>query len=72
MNRFVLAIALACALAGSAFAGEVHTPGAPEPGEIHTPGAPEPGETHGPGAPEPGDGHTPGWSFLLNLIDLAF
>ena len=70
MNRFLLAIVLSCALAGSALAGEVHTPGAPEPGEIHTPGAPEPGDIHTPGAPDPGDSHSPGWAFFLGLVNL--
>jgi hypothetical protein len=42
MKRFVLAIALACALSVTAWAGEVHSTGAPAPGEIHTTGAPEP------------------------------
>jgi hypothetical protein len=31
MKRFVIAILLACALSGSALAGEVHSTGAPEP-----------------------------------------
>jgi len=31
MKRFVLAIALACALAGSALAGDIHSVGAPAP-----------------------------------------
>lgn len=39
MKRFVLAIALACALSGAAFAGDIHTAGAPEP---------VPGDTQGP------------------------
>jgi hypothetical protein len=42
MKRFVLAIALACAISGTALAGEVHSVGAPAPGEIHTTGAPAP------------------------------
>ena len=42
MKRFVLAIALACALSGSALAGDSHTAGAPDPGDSHTPGAPAP------------------------------
>jgi len=31
MKRFALAIALACALAGSALAGDIHSVGAPSP-----------------------------------------
>lgn len=44
MKRFALAIALACVLSGSAFAGDSHTTGAPEPvpGDSHTTGAPAP------------------------------
>lgn len=42
MKRFVLAIALACALSGTALAGEVHSVGAPAPGDIHSTGAPAP------------------------------
>jgi hypothetical protein len=42
MKRFVLAFALACALSGTALAGEVHSTGAPAPGEIHSAGAPAP------------------------------
>ena len=42
MKRFVLAIALACALSGTALAGEVHTTGAPVPGDMHSTGAPSP------------------------------
>lgn len=42
MKRFVFAIALACALSGTALAGEIHTTGAPAPGEIHSTGAPAP------------------------------
>jgi hypothetical protein len=45
MRRFILAIALACALSGSAMAGEIHSTG-PEPGETQTP--PVPGATQGP------------------------
>lgn len=42
MKRFVLAMALACALSGTALAGEIHTAGEPAPGEIHSTGAPAP------------------------------
>ena len=71
MKRFALAIALACALSGSAFAGDGHTVGAPDP--------PPPGDIHGTDSPAPGDGHnvdSPGEmpisGLLLTLIDLAF
>ena len=44
MKRFALAVALACVLSGSAFAGDSHTAGAPAPapGDVHTTGAPSP------------------------------
>ena len=42
MKRFGLAIALACALSGTALAGEIHTTGAPDPGEVHSTGTPAP------------------------------
>ena len=47
MKRFVLAVALACVLSGSALAGDVHTTGAPEPapGDSHTTGAPSPAQS---------------------------
>ena len=31
MKRFVLAVALACVLSGTALAGDIHTTGAPSP-----------------------------------------
>ena len=60
MKRFALAIALACALSGSALAGDIATPGAPSPGEILTPR----GETQGPGIV----GSTQGPSLLETVI----
>ena len=44
MKRIVLAVALACALSGSALAGDIHDTGAP---------APAPGDAHSTGAPTP-------------------
>jgi hypothetical protein len=37
MKRFVMVIALACALSGSTLAGEIHTAGAPAPGDTQGP-----------------------------------
>jgi hypothetical protein len=37
MKRFLLAIALACVVSGSAFAGDGHTVGAPAPGNTQGP-----------------------------------
>lgn len=54
----------------SALAGEIHTPGAPDPGEIHTPGIAAP-------APETstqavlGDLETPGLEAILFAIQIA-
>jgi hypothetical protein len=47
MKRFVLAVTMACALSGSALAGDIHSTGAPAPapGDIHTTGAPAPAPT---------------------------
>jgi hypothetical protein len=74
MKRFALAIALACALSGSALAGEIHSTGAPAPvpGEIHTTGEPAPGDIHSVGAPAPGEIPTDGFSVVLMFLDLAF
>ena len=49
MKRIVLAVALACALSGSALAGDVHSTGAPEPapGDVHTTGVPSPTQSSG-------------------------
>lgn len=67
MKRFVLAVALACVLSGSALAGDIHTAGAPEPvpGDIHTTGAPAPTNPD----PDPGD---MGNGLALMILDLLF
>jgi hypothetical protein len=44
MKRFIIALALALALSGSVFAGDITTSGSPAPGEIPTSGAPAPGD----------------------------
>lgn len=62
MKCFALAIVLACVLSGSAFAGDGHTVGAPDPPP------PAPGDMHGTDAP----GEMPISGLLLTLIDLAF
>jgi hypothetical protein len=51
MKRFLSAIALTCALAVSAFAGDLPTGGSPSPGDLPTGGvsSPAPTETTSPG-----------------------
>ena len=41
MKRLVLAVALACALSGTALAGDFPSTGAPSPGDFPSTGAPE-------------------------------
>jgi hypothetical protein len=83
MNRFVLAIALACALSGTALAGDIHTTGEPAPGDIHTAGEPAPGDISTSGStapgniptlgnPSPGDIPSGGLSVVLTILDLLF
>lgn len=61
MKRFVLAIALACALSASTLAGEMHTTGAP---------APVPGDAHTVGAAAPGE--MPISGLVMTILDLLF
>ena len=42
MKRFVMALALACVLSGTALAGDIPSTGAPAPGDIPSTGAPSP------------------------------
>lgn len=77
MKRFALAIALACVLSGSAFAGDIHSTGVPSPGE--TSGPPAPGDmgnggNQGSGGRDDGNQGNGGFaSSLLNeILDLVF
>ena len=72
MNRFVLAVALACALSGTALAGEIHTTGEPAPGDIPISGSPAPGDIPTSGTPSPGDVPSVGSSIVLMMLDLVF
>jgi hypothetical protein len=72
MNRFVLAIALACALSGTVLAGEIHTAGEPAPGDIHTTGEPAPGDISTSGSTAPGEIPSVGLSITLTILDLLF
>lgn len=42
MKRFVMALALACVISGTALAGDVPSTGAPAPGDVPSTGAPSP------------------------------
>jgi hypothetical protein len=56
MKRFVMALALACVISGTALAGDVPSTGAPAPGDIPSSGAPSParaGYIPSTGAPSP-------------------
>ena len=56
MKRFVMALALACVLSGTALAGDIPSSGAPAPGDIPSSGAPSPGlagDVPSTGAPSP-------------------
>lgn len=67
MKRFVIAIALACALSGSALAGDAHSTGVqstqPVTGEIHTAGVQST-------QPLAGDAHTAGLQAPQESSDL--
>ncbi len=56
MKRFVMALALACVLSGTALAGDIPSSGAPAPGDIPSSGAPSralAGDIPSTGAPSP-------------------
>lgn len=82
MKRFVIAIALACVLSGTALAGEIHTAGLvpppPPPGAAQTA---SPGDIPGVDFTSPdeipstgftGEMPTCGLSVWLTILDLAF
>jgi hypothetical protein len=73
MKRFALAIALACALTGTALAGEIHTTGVqePDPPVASSPAAPaSTGEIHTTGATQESSDMLA--SVILTFIGLAF
>ena len=72
MKRFVLAIALMCAVSASTLAGEMHTTGAPEPvpGDVYSVGSPAPGEISTTGTPAPGE--MPISGLVISILDLLF
>jgi hypothetical protein len=73
MRRFVIAVALACALSATALAGEIPSTGAPTPGSTQGIGAPAPGDMGNGGyqgnGGEMGSG---GLAALFTILDLAF
>ena len=71
MNRFVLAITLACALSATALAGDIHTAGAPAPAESPSVDSTSPGDIHTGGA-SPGDMGNGGLSVVLAILNLVF
>jgi hypothetical protein len=72
MNRFVLAIALACALSGTALAGDIHTTGAPAPGDMPTCGVSCPGDVPSTDISSSGEIPSTGLTVVLMILDLTF
>lgn len=76
MKKFALAMALACALSGSALAGDAFSVGAPAPppGDAHSVGTPElaPGEIPSVNSTSAGDMGNGGLSVMLLILDLIF
>lgn len=71
MKRFVMTVALACALSGTALAGNIPTGGAPSPGDMPMTKS-EPGNIPTSGSQLPGEVPTCGLSALLAILELAF
>lgn len=73
MKRFVLALALACALSATAMAGEIPSGGAPSPGEIPSGGAPIAGEIPSDSAPvvSPSAADTALLTAMLTILGLV-
>jgi hypothetical protein len=71
MKRFVMAVALACVLSGTALAGNIPTGGEPSPGNIPMTES-EPGHIPTGGSQLPGEMPTCGLSALLAILELAF
>jgi hypothetical protein len=71
MKRFVVTVVLACALSGTALAGNIPTSGAPSPGNIPMTES-EPGNIPTSGSQLPGEMPTCGLSALLAILELAF
>ena len=73
MKRFVLALALTCALSATAMAGEIPSTGiAPPPPPGATAQTDSPSEIPSTGVTTPGEVPTTGLSFLLTALGLVF
>lgn len=72
MRRFLMAIALTCALSGAALAGEMPTCGIAPPAPDETADIAVPGEMPTTGYASPGDMPTGGLSIVLTILDLVF
>ncbi len=71
MKRFVMTVALACALSGTALAGNIPTSGEPSPGNIPMTES-EPGNIPTGGSTSLGEMPTCGLSVLFTILELAF
>jgi len=71
MKRFVITVALACVLSGTALAGNIPTGGEPSPGNIPMTES-DPGNIPTGGSPSPGEIPIGGLSALLAILELMF
>lgn len=69
-RRLFVAVLLTAALAVPVWAGDVQTPGAPDPGDVHTPGEAAPGDVQTPGLSVLGDIAAPAFAAFISLADL--
>ena len=74
MKRFVMAVALSCALSPTAFAGFVPSTDnpSPQPGDMSTCGASCPGDVPSTDAPAAGEIPSTDLSIVLTILGLAF
>ena len=70
MKRFVMTVALACALSGTALAGNIPTSGAPSPAPEVTEKT-STGNIPTGGSTSPADIPTCGWSVVMTILNLA-
>lgn len=72
MKRFAMALVLACALSGTALAGDVPSTGIASPPPVPPDETAQFGNIPNTDSTSPGDGPTCGLSILLTILDLAF
>jgi hypothetical protein len=74
MKRFVMAVALSCALFATALAGDVPSTDkpSPAPADIPTCGSPSPGDIPTTDVPAPGEIPSTDLSVVLMILALAF